>query len=93
MDLALFLIVEQAGDLTAFDDVLFDDLFGVFGFNLDVEGVLRQDLDNRPLFAKAQATGAYNLHLVDQAVLFDRRFQRVEQLHAPDGIAGRSAAH
>ena len=33
VDLALFLIVEQAGDLTAFDDVLFDDLFGVFGFN------------------------------------------------------------
>ncbi|OQC18537.1 MAG: hypothetical protein BWX70_03487 [Verrucomicrobia bacterium ADurb.Bin070] len=93
VDLALVLVVEQAGDHAAFDDVLFDDDRRVLGFDLDIEGVLRQDLDDRALLAEAQAAGAHDLHLIDQAVLFDRLLQRIKQRDAVIGLASRSAAY
>ena len=58
------LLVQEALDLAALHDLLGDDLLGVLGLHLDIEGLLGQDLDDRPLLAEAEAAGLYDLDLV-----------------------------
>ena len=56
--------VEEAFDQLVVDDVLFDDVLRVFGLDLDVEDVVRHDLDDRALGAETEATGLDDIHVV-----------------------------
>ena len=47
--------------MTALNDVLFDDFFGIRRLNLNVENVVRMDLDNGTLAAEAETAGFNNL--------------------------------
>ena len=66
--LLAFLLVQEALDLAALDDLLGDDLLGVLGLHLDVEGFGGQDLDDRALLAEAEAAGLDDLDLVLDAL-------------------------
>ena len=65
---ACVLLVQEALDLAALDELLGDDLLGVFGLDLDVEGLLGEHLDDRPLLAEAEAAGLDYLDLVLEAL-------------------------
>ncbi|MPN63114.1 hypothetical protein SDC9_210868 [bioreactor metagenome] len=93
MLLARILIVQQPLDLAAFDDMLRDDLLGIFGLYPHVEGILGEDLYDRALLAKAKTPGLDDLDIVGyalgpafshQGIVNRRRFAR---------FAGSSAAN
>ena len=62
------LLVKQALDLAPLHHLLGDDLLGVLGPHLDVEGLLREDLHDRPLLAEAEAAGLDDLDVVLDAL-------------------------
>ena len=70
--LRLRINIEQAFHLVAVDDVLLDDLLRVCRFNLYVEGIVGDDLDDRSLLAEAETAGSNHLGLLLQAGLLDR---------------------
>ena len=70
--LRLRINVEQAFHLVAVDDVLLDDLLRVCRFNLYVEGIVGDDLDDRSLLAEAETASSNHLGLLLQAGLLDR---------------------
>lgn len=85
--------VEQPLYLAAFDDMLPDDLFGVFGFDRDVEGVVGDHLDDRPLLAEAEAAGADHPCALGLSRSVERPAQGRDDLLAPRCPASRAAAY
>ena len=65
----LFLIVQQAGNLTSHDNLLGNNLRGILRLYLHVEGVLRQHLYDWPLLTEAEAASLYNLYAVADTLL------------------------
>lgn len=70
--------VEQVLHLVAIDDVLLDDFSRIAGLYLNIEGIVRDNLDDRSLLAETEATRTNHLHFVLQS-RFDNR--RMEILH------------
>ena len=74
------------------DDVAFDDLFGIFGSDLNVENVVRHDLDDGALSAETEAAGLDDADVVLKTVFFDVLVQIVHQLLSVGGMAAGTAA-
>ena len=69
VSLVLGVLIEQALHFSTFDDVLVDDLEGVFGLHLGVEGVIGKNLHDGAFLAEAEATGGHDLHIVGKVLL------------------------
>ncbi|MPM45295.1 hypothetical protein SDC9_91981 [bioreactor metagenome] len=74
------------------DDVLFKDLECVFRFDLHVEHVLREDLDDGTFFAKTKAAGNGSINLPLQAVVGDETLKVICDLLAFRSMAARTTA-
>ncbi|OQA40483.1 MAG: hypothetical protein BWY50_02015 [Spirochaetes bacterium ADurb.Bin315] len=64
------LVIQKPLDLSPFDDVLGDQFLCVGRFDLHIEGIFRQYLDDRSLFAESETTGLDDLHVIGKAVGF-----------------------
>ena len=53
------------------DNVFFNDFFCIFGSDLNVEHVIRHDLNDRTLCAETEAAGLNNFNIVFQTVFSD----------------------
>jgi len=86
-------IIEKALNDTALDDMLFDNGFRIFRFDIHIECVLRQNLDNRTLFTETHAPSTHNLYIVHQFMSFHRTLQRAEESDTFVGFTGSTAAN
>ena len=93
VELALIVVIEQAGDFAALDEVFGHDGLGILGLDLHIERAFRQDLDDGPLFAEPETAGADQLRVVDQPGAFDLFFQTVDELRPLVRITGGPAAY
>ena len=61
---ALVLFVAETFDGSPLQNVFGDEFGRVLGFHLDVERLVRKDLDDRPLLAKSETSGFHDLDVV-----------------------------
>ena len=69
--------VKQPRHPSAADDVLFYDFIGIFGLDMYVKCVVRDDFYYRSLFAESETSGSYNFHTVCRILPFYGIFQVV----------------
>ncbi|MPM53240.1 hypothetical protein SDC9_100005 [bioreactor metagenome] len=88
---ARLLVIEQAGNLAALDDMLADELFCILRLHFYIEGVFRKDLDDRALFTEAETTGLNDLYFVCNALCFALLQQVLVNLVCAAGLTCRSS--
>ncbi len=87
------LVIQQPLDLPAFDDVLGDQFLGVGGLDLHIEGIFRQDFDDRSLLTEAETARLDDLHLIDNPVGFALFDQILVDCVGFARLTGRTAAN
>jgi hypothetical protein len=88
----VFFPVEEPGDFPAFDDLLGDDLAGVFGFYSHIEGFFRKYLDDGALLAKTETAGFNDLNLLLDILLLRFLKKTVVNFVSLVGFTGSSSA-
>ena len=86
------LVVLEAGNGTALEQVLLDDLGDVFGLDHAVEGAVGINDHDRAERAKTEAAGRDELDLLGQPLLCQLFFESILQRHASGGGTARTAA-
>jgi GNAT superfamily N-acetyltransferase len=86
------LLIQEALDLAALHDLLGDDLLGVLGLDLDVEGLLGEDLYDRPLLAEAETTRLDDLDVVLYALRLRLALEGLVDLDALVRLAAGTGA-
>jgi hypothetical protein len=69
------------------------DFLSILGLNLGIESVVRNDLDNRALFAETEATGANNLGKIIEPLVFDFGAEMICQQLAVGRFASCASAN
>ena len=87
------LIVKQALDDAAFEQVFFDDLGHIRDLDLAVKAAFRVDDHNRAERAKTKAARAHDLDLLLKTAVGDLLFQRLDDRRAVGGGAAGTAAN
>jgi len=72
---ARLLVIEQAGDFTALDDMLADQLLGILWSDFHIERVLGKDLDDRALLAETKTAGLDDLYFVSDSLCLALLYQ------------------
>ena len=63
--------IQQPFDSSSSDDMLVDDFFRIFGSDLGVKGIIRDNFHDRTFFTEAEAAYGDDFYFVGDFVLFD----------------------